>query len=208
MLLKTCLTMRTQFRCLIRNVKCCLRCPMVSETSTRAGRCNTSPRGCSWLSGPGTTSCPICPLETPGWWCNDPGWCCNEVIVHLNSTVIAGFIIIKQYILAILRMLFVLILYENLGPDGKQIFWGYYIFLENYWRDELDNDILQLDSWKLVWFQVSHFTFDANWWEIAEQKYTCSSLSESQLMHHLPSRCINSHMKSCVQVTQDNFYAF
>lgn len=169
--------MRTQFSCLIRNVKWCLKCLMVSETSTRDGRCNASPREGSWLSGPRTTSCPICLLEIPGWCCNDPGWCCNEVTEHLNSTVIASFIIIKQYILTTLRILFVLILYENLGPDVQQFFWGYYIFLESYWRDELDNDILQLDSWKLVWFQVSHFTFDANWWQITEQKYTCSSLS-------------------------------
>lgn len=149
----------------------------MSEASTRVGRCDMSLWEGSWLSGAGTTSCPICPLQIQGWCCNDAGWCCNEVTAHLNSTLKASFVIIKQYILTVLRILFVLVLYENLGPDGKQFFWGYYIFLESYWRDELDNVILQFDFWKLVWFQVSHFIFEANWWQIAGKKYACSSLS-------------------------------
>lgn len=146
----------TQFSCLIRNVKCCLRCPMVSETSSKAGRCNASPKGYSCFFGPGANSCPIHLLEMSGW-------CCTEERVHLSSTVIVSFIVIMQCILTILEYFFVLILSENSGPDGKQLFWGYYIFLESYWGDELDDDNLQFDSWKLVWFQVSQFSFHVNW---------------------------------------------
>lgn len=71
---------------------------MVPEMPTRAGRCNSSPRGDLCPSGPGTISCPICLLEIPGWCC--------EVAVYLSSTMIANFIIIKRYVLTILRLFF------------------------------------------------------------------------------------------------------
>lgn len=107
----------------------------------QAGRCSTSLREGSGFLDKELFLVP-CLLERQGLCCNNQSWCSHEVIAHLNSTVIASFTFIKQYILTIFRVLFVLILRENLKPDGKQLFLGYYIFLESYWRDELHNDIL------------------------------------------------------------------